>query len=273
MRVPSDALDKIAPAWMPMRRSPAYNKASSPNTKTGVPPRKCTPTIVASTSTRRTRSASEGRGAWMSLTSGDAVLKALSNSVFWQIAAYENDTTVPILIRAPRPLVIAIEDHVHALKHETLRIVLEPENAFAAEDIGSVFGNQILNPGKELVRIEWPVGLHRNRLHLLVVVMLEPVTTMVVTMIMVMMIVVMVVVVMMLSAVQEGGFDFEDPIEIEGIAPEHLVNVDVRALGPVQSGVRIKRANACFELAQFLRRHQIGLVDQDDIREGNLVLG
>src|SRR5262245_45553983 len=217
MRVPSDALDKIAPAWMPMRRSPAYNKASSPNTKTGVPSRKCTPTIVASTSTRRTRSASEGRGAWMSLTSGDAVLKALSNSVFGQIAADENDTTVPILVGAPRSLVIAIEDHMHALKHETLRIVLERENAFAAEDIRSVLGNQILNPGKELVGIEWPVGLQRNRLHFLVVVMLEPVTMMVMTVIMLMM--VMVMIVTMLSAVQEGGFDLENPIEVEGVAP------------------------------------------------------
>src|SRR5215510_3631066 len=125
MRVPSDALDKMAPAWMSTRRSPAYKRASSPNTKTGVPPRKCTPTIVASTSTRRTRSASEARGACMSLTSSEAVLKALPDPVFGQIATDENDAAVPIFIRAPRSLVIAIENHVHALKHETLRIVLE----------------------------------------------------------------------------------------------------------------------------------------------------
>jgi hypothetical protein len=78
---------------------------------------------------------------------------------------------------------------------------------------------------------------------------------------------------MMLDAVQEGGFDLEDSIEVERIAPEHLVDVDVRPLGPVQSGVRIERANACLELTQFVRCHQIGLVDQDDIRERDLVLG
>src|SRR5262245_54136608 len=125
MRVPSDALDKIAPAWMPTRRSPAYKRASSPSTKTGVPPRKWTPTIVASTSTRRTRSAREGRGACMSLTSGAAVLKALSDPFRAPIAAAGTDAGVPILGRASRSLVIAIEDHVDGLKHETLRIVLE----------------------------------------------------------------------------------------------------------------------------------------------------
>src|SRR4030095_10758362 len=117
--------------------------------------------------------------------------------------------------RAPRCVGIRIENHVHALKHETLRIVLECENALAAQDIGSVLGDQILNPWKELVGIEWPVGLQRNRLHLLVVVMLEPVTMMVVTMIMLMMIIIMVMIVMMLDAVQEGGFDLEDSIEVE----------------------------------------------------------
>src|SRR5262245_48207966 len=99
--------------------------------------------------------------------------------------------------------------------------------------------------------------------------MLKPVTMMMVMVIMLL----MVVIVMMLSAVQEGGFNLEDSIEVEGITPKNLVDVDVRPLGPVQPGIRIERANACLELAQFIRRHQIGLVDQDDIREGNLVLG
>jgi len=56
---------------------------------------------------------------------GDAAFKALADFVFGQVAANENDTAVARLIVAPRPLVVAIEDHVHALKDETLGIVLE----------------------------------------------------------------------------------------------------------------------------------------------------
>ena len=68
---------------------------------------------------------------------------------------------------------IAVEDHVHALEHETIGIVLEGENALAAQDRRAVVGDQLLNPGKELVGIERLVGLQRQRLHFLVVIMLH----------------------------------------------------------------------------------------------------
>ena len=91
--------------------------------------------------------------AGVSLTSGDAAFEALPDSVFGQVAANEDDAAVALFVRTPGTLVIAIEDHVHALKHETLGIVLERQYALAAQDIGTILGDEILNPGKELVRI------------------------------------------------------------------------------------------------------------------------
>ena len=37
--------------------------------------------------------------------------------------------------------------------------------------------------------------------------------------------------------------------------------------------IRVQAADARFQFAQFLGRHQIGLVDQDDVGKGDLVLG
>ena len=42
-----------------------------------------------------------------------------------QIAADEDDAAVALFVLVPRPLVIAVEDHVHALEDETLVVVLE----------------------------------------------------------------------------------------------------------------------------------------------------
>ena len=53
----------------------------------------------------------------------------------------------------PRIAVIAVQDHVHALEDEALGIVLEREDALAAQDLRPFLGDQVLHPGKELVRI------------------------------------------------------------------------------------------------------------------------
>src|SRR5215467_3101760 len=144
-----------------MRRSVSSTNSSpsSPSTNTAVEPRKCTPTTGAPAITWRVRSASDGIWAGVSLTSGDAAFEALPDLVFRQIAADEDDTAVALLVGAPRALVIAIKDHVHTLKHKTLGVVLERQYPLAAQDIRTVRGDEILNPGKELVGIERLVGL------------------------------------------------------------------------------------------------------------------
>jgi hypothetical protein len=51
---------------------------------------------------------------------------------------------------------------------------LKGENAFAAQNVGAFLLHQVLHPRKEFVGIERLVGVQCNRLHVLVVIMLEP---------------------------------------------------------------------------------------------------
>jgi len=172
--------------------------------------------------------------------------------------------------------VIAIKDHMHTLKDKTLSVILERQYALAAQNTGTVLGDEILNPRKELVWIKRLVGLDRNRLHLFVVVVLEAVSVMMMVMAVLMIVIVMVVVIMIIMmviiGVQKRRLDVENTIEIEGVAAEHFIDVDLGALGAVQPRVGIETTNARLKLTQFFGGHQIGLVDQYDVRERNLVL-
>ena len=92
---------------------------------------------------------------------------------------------------------------------------------------------------------------------------------------MLMMIVAMVVVIVMIVVVlfdrQEFRLDFEDTVEIEGVAAEHGVEFDGAFGGAVQFCVRVDAANPRFDFLQFGWRDQIDLVEQDDVGEGDLV--
>ncbi len=89
----------------------------------------------------------------------------------------------------------------------------------------------------------------------------------------VMIVMMIVIVLMVVLGVEEGRLDVEDAVEVEGIAAEHFGDVDLGALGAVQPRVRIDGADARLDLAELGRRHQVGLVDQDHVGEGDLVLG
>src|SRR5215469_3924084 len=104
---------------------------------------------------------------------GDAALESFGDQLSRQVAADENEPAVALLTDLPRSLMVAIENHVHALKYEALLVVLERQDAFAAQNVGSLLLHQVLHPRKEFVWIERLLSVQRNRLHFLVVVMLE----------------------------------------------------------------------------------------------------
>src|SRR5215470_15400324 len=106
-------------------------------------------------------------------SSRHAALEALPDLVLRQVAADEHHAAHPLLALAPLALVIAIEDHVHALQHEPRVVVLERQDALAAQDVRPFLLDQVLHPGKELVGVERLLGRKRDRLHLLVVIVLE----------------------------------------------------------------------------------------------------
>src|SRR5262249_47873183 len=133
--------------------------------------------------TARVRSTTDGASR-VSLTRGScrARFEALADHLLGQVAADEHDPALALLVSAPRALVIAVEDHVHTLEHETVGIALEREDALGAQDARPFLGDEILHPGKEFVRVERLLGLERDRLHVLVVIMLEAVMVMAVVM-------------------------------------------------------------------------------------------
>src|SRR5262245_6692860 len=194
-----------------------------------------------------------------------------------QLAADEDDAAFALLAGLPRALVVAVENHVHALEHEALVVVLERQDALAAQNARPLRLHEVLHPGEEFVRVERLVGLERDRLHLFVVIVLQAaVVAMRVAVIMVMAMVVavtMVVIVMMVTAVvEEFRLDLHDAVEIEGVAPEHLRQRDLTAFGLVQPGVGVDAADARLHLAERVGPDQVGLVEQDDVGERDLVL-
>ena len=108
------------------------------------------------------------------------------------MTADENDPARARLTVFPFPLMIAVKDHVHALKDETLLVILEVENALRAQNVLALGRHKVLHPGKELVRIERLGGVERNRLHVFIMIVLQP--AMVVMMIVVMIVMMIVIV-------------------------------------------------------------------------------
>src|SRR5262249_29803866 len=314
IRSSSAAADRTAPAWTATRRSSplraSSTRASSPRTNAAVSPRKRTSTTGASTVTGRVRSTTEGMSPRVSLmrkpheaaelarrtsnaaehiesaepscSARRAALEAFPDLALRQIAADEHHAAHALLARLPFALMVAVEDHVHTLQHEALVVILERQDALAAQDVGPLFLHQILHPGKELVGVERPLGRQRDRLHLFVVIVLEPAAAMHVVAVSMIMTVTMIMLVIMVMAVamfvvvldrQEFGLDVEDAIKVKGISPEHFQQRDPAALGGVQPRIGIDAADVRLDVGKLIRLHQVGLVDQDHVGEGDLVLG
>ncbi len=179
----------------------------------------------------------------------DATLKPVADQLLGQFAADEDEAAFALLAGFPFALMIAFEHHVNALKHETLVVVLERQDALAAQDRGALFLDQSLQPGQELLRVERLLALDRNRLHVLVVIVLQPAMT--VPMVMTVMMMVMIVVVVMIVGFEEGRLDLKNTIQIECLALQHIGERDLATLGAVQPRVRVDAADARLDFGEF----------------------
>src|SRR5262245_61916056 len=301
MRSASAAEARTAPPWTgTLRGSPARGantSAPSPSTKAAVCPRKCAATTGAPVLTGRVRSTTDGVLARLSVMrllrphreerackvrglrklkaapSRRAAGEAFPDLVLGQLAADEDDAAFTLLARLPWALVVAVENHVHALEHEALVVVLERQDALAAQNVRPLDLHELLHPGEKLVGVERPVGLERDRLHLFVVIVFQSAVVMVgMIMIMPMVVIVFVIVRRGNAIAEEFRLDLHDAVEIEGIAAEHLRQRDPAALGLVQLGVGVDAADARLHLAERVGFDQIGLVEQDHVGERDLVL-
>src|SRR5262249_30025623 len=154
-----------------------------------------------------------------------------------QVTADENNPAVTVLVGTPRTLVIAVENHMDTLEHKPFGVVLERQDSLAAQNIGPFSRHQILDPGKELVGIQRRLTPERHALHVFVVIVLETVAMMMVMGAMIAMAMVMMMIVVMMFAFQKIRLDVEDAIEVKGIAPQDLLDVDLGPLGAMQAGI------------------------------------
>src|SRR5579863_2093127 len=96
---------------------------------------------------------------------------------------------------------VAVEDHVHTLENEALAVAFEGQDALAAQNVRTLFLHQILHPWEKFIRVQRLVALQRNRLHLLVVIVLETAVRMRVRVAMILTMVIVVVAMVMIVAV------------------------------------------------------------------------
>ena len=90
--------------------------------------------------------------------------------------------------------------------------------------------------------------------------------------VMVVVILVVVIMVVVIVADEEVRFDVEDAVEIKGSTLEHIGERDVAFLRAMKGRVRINGPNARLNLPQFRRADEIGLIEDNDVGEGDLVL-
>ena len=134
---------------------------------------------------------------------------------------------VALLARLPVALQVAVEDHVHALEDEALRLVREGHDALAAQDVRALDLGQVRDPRHELLRVDLAVDLHGDGLHVLVVMMV-------------------------MAVLEEIRLDLEDAVEIEGVAVEHLGDRHGAVLRAMQLGIGVDGADARLDLLQLL---------------------
>src|SRR5262249_55884802 len=151
MRLPSLATPRMPPACSGTRRSsPSRQKSSdsSLSTKAASSPRKCTATTAPPAAIGRMRSATDGLPMRTSLIRlRHALGESLADHLLGHVAADEHGAARALLAVLPRLLVVAVEDHVHALEDEARGIVLERQDALAAQNLRSLLRHQVLDPG------------------------------------------------------------------------------------------------------------------------------
>ena len=219
-----------------------------------------------------------------------AALEAVGEGVPVEVATDE-DELVGARRAAPRLVQLAVEQHVNALEHEPVRLVLDRQHALHAEDVRALLLEQFAHPGVQLLRVEFArerdadarhrrvvnvVGLRRGRhpqgVGLAVVVVAVVVVVVAVRVILAVVLVRVVVFVLVAAVLEEVGFVVEDAVEVEALHVEHAVEVHLRVRGAVDLGGRVHLADQRFELVEFGRGREVGLVQQDHVRERDLLL-
>jgi hypothetical protein len=179
-----------------------------------------------------------------------------------------------------------------AWKTRRLFLALHVDDALGAQNVGAATGQQVVQPGGDLLAVHGLVQGQGDPLHavivdvaLVVVAMVAVVVTamlvmhvaMVMPMVVMMMIVaavlVMDVAVFAVGRVEEVRLQLGDPFQVEAVLAQDGAQRDVRALGAVDRGQRVDALDAGLDVTQVVFRDQVGLVQHDLVGEGDLLDG
>jgi hypothetical protein len=81
-----------------------------------------------------------------------------------KITADEDDAAFPLLVLLPGPLVVTLDDHMDTLDHIAIIVAIKCDDPLEPQDVGAFELCDLLDPGKELLRIDG-TGAQRNRLN------------------------------------------------------------------------------------------------------------
>src|SRR6476660_6876215 len=81
------------------------------------------------------------------------------------------------------------------------------------------------------------------------------------------------VVIMPVARFQKVRLDFQNAVEIERAALEHIGQRHLAAFGTMQLGIWVDAPNPCLDFGKLRLRDKVGLVEHDDVGERDLVLG
>ena len=79
--------------------------------------------------------------------------------------------------------------------------------------------------------------------------------------------------VVVMAVLEEMRVVFQRAFQVEGALIENPGEIDAGTGGLVDTGGRIDGAHDIFDAGDFLRRNEIGLVDDNDVGKGDLVFG
>src|SRR5262245_43955494 len=198
----------------------------------------------------------EGGSAWRQAGLARSSFTRLFQAVFEtalevlavEIAADEDELAGARLAVLPRRAPVAVHHHVHALKDVAARGAVDGEDALAAEDVGTAQLQERAHPFLEPLRHDRPVGRERQTRDLLFVVVI-------------------------VAVAEEIRLELQDAPEVERALVEDGVELDLARLRAVQPRQGIDRADLVLDRLELFVAHQVGLVKQDHVGEGDLFLG
>lgn len=141
----------------------------------------------------------------------------------------------------------ALKQHMNGLDDEPIWVILECDDAIHPHDVDPQLLRDVLNPGKELCRVERAIAHERKAGHLIVVFV-------------------------RVIAIEKIGLRVQDAVEAECVAMQNLIQRNSASLGLVYDRGRIHRSDSPLHRQQLLGADEIGLIEEDNVRERDLFL-